>query len=71
LPNEYVLGSLSNERESYLNAMLSAAKLSEHLTTILSSEEIGEPRASVKIFLEALRRLKNIVQDILLNTNKR
>jgi putative hydrolase of the HAD superfamily len=65
LSNEYVLGVLSNEREFYLNAMLSAAKLSEHLTIILSSEVIGEPKPSVKIFIEALRRLKNIPQEVM------
>jgi HAD superfamily hydrolase (TIGR01549 family) len=62
---KYTLGVLSNERKAYLDAMLYAAGISDCLALVLSSEEIGEPKPSPRMFNEALDTLQIHPQEVL------
>jgi HAD superfamily hydrolase (TIGR01509 family) len=65
ISNKYSLGVLSNERKTYLNAMLHAAGISDCFTLVLSSEEVGEPKPSLRLFKQALETLQNQPQEVL------
>jgi HAD superfamily hydrolase (TIGR01549 family) len=65
ISDKYSLGVVSNERKTYLNTMLYAAGISDCLTLVLSSEEVGEPKPSLMMFKQALEILQNQPQEVL------